>query len=112
MDEATVNALLQSTTAGGDASSLLNMDALLQSLAPFFLAMTLVSALLVVLYLISIISKWRANKAIIDIKKLLVEMNERDKARHPAPVSPTTPPATSSAHLAASSVENTQASHV
>lgn len=85
MDESTLMQLLNSTgTDGGTATSLFDMDALMESLAPFILAMTIVSVLLVVLYLVSVINKWRANKAILDIKKLLIEMNKRDRLRYGA----------------------------
>ena len=83
MDESTLMQLLNSTgTDSGTATSLFDMDALMESLAPFMLAMTVISVLLVILYLVSIINKWRANKAILDIKKLLIEMNERDRLRY------------------------------
>lgn len=64
----------------------------MQSLAPYILALTIVSILITILYFVSVIAKWRANKAVVDIKKLLIEMNERDKARdRVAPQPPTVP---------------------
>jgi ATP/ADP translocase len=101
MDEATLTQLLESAS-GANTASLFDLDALIQALAPFMIAMTALSILLVALYIVSIISKWRANRAIIDIKKLLIQMNERDKSREarntladlpqqPAPDSPAHP---------------------
>lgn len=80
MDEATITELLKQTqSTDGGSTSLLNLDSLMQALAPFMLTLTIVSILITVLYVISVISKWRANKAIVDIRKLLIEMNEREK---------------------------------
>lgn len=79
MTDETLTQLLTETTTGG--TSLFDVDSIMQQLAPFIWALTIVSLLITVLYLFSLISKWRTNKAIIDIKKLLVEMNERDKLR-------------------------------
>ncbi|MGB4967324.1 MAG: hypothetical protein WBO35_03935 [Candidatus Saccharimonadales bacterium] len=83
MDEATLTQLLNTvnSTSEGGTASLFDIDAIIQSLAPYILAMTVVSALIMILYLVSVIGKWRANKAMLDIRKLLIEMNERDKAR-------------------------------
>ena len=81
MDESTINQLLGGTSGGTSAASSLNLNSIMSSLAPFMIALTVVSILITVLYFVSIINKWRANKAIIDIKKILTEMNERDKVR-------------------------------
>ena len=82
MDEATLTQLLNSAQgSGGTGTPLIDMNAIMASLAPYMIAMTVVSGLIAILYIFSVISKWRANKAMLDIRKLLVEMNERDKAR-------------------------------
>ncbi len=96
MDEATLTELLKNAQVStGDTSSLFDINALIQTFAPFMLALTVVSILITVLYIISVISKWRTHKAIMDMRKLLIEMNERDKLRAPqAPVQPPTPPTT------------------
>lgn len=91
MDEATLTQLLNSANSSSGGSSLFDINAIMQSLAPFMIGLTVVSIVITVLYLISVINKWRANKAIVDIKKLLIEMNERDKMRNMIPATPVTP---------------------
>jgi hypothetical protein len=81
MDEATLNQLLESAKSSGTATGLPDINAIMASLAPYMIAMTVVSVLVMILYIFSVIGKWRANKAMLDIRKLLIEMNERDKAR-------------------------------
>jgi hypothetical protein len=96
MDEATLQQILKSVDTSGTGSStgsLFDINSIMQSLAPYMIALTIVSVLITILYMVSVIAKWRANKAVVDIKKLLIEMNERDKARdRAAPVSPATAP--------------------
>lgn len=82
MDEATLTQLLNSAqSAGGTSTPLIDINAIMATLAPYMIAMTAVSVLIMILYVVSVIGKWRANKAMLDIRKLLIEMNERDKAR-------------------------------
>lgn len=82
MDEATLTQLLNSAQgSGGTGTPLIDINAIMASLAPYMIAMTVVSGLIAILYIFSVISKWRANKAMLDIRKLLIEMNERDKTR-------------------------------
>lgn len=91
MDEATLTQLLNSAGTGS-GTSLLDVNSIVQALAPFILALTVVSILITVLYVASVIGKWRANKAVVDIKKLLIEMNERDKMRDGASPTRIAPP--------------------
>lgn len=95
MDEATLQQILKSVDTSGTGSStgsLFDINSIMQSLAPYMIALTIVSVLITILYMVSVIAKWRANKAVVDIKKLLIEMNERDKARdRVAPIPPITP---------------------
>lgn len=64
-----------------DASSLLDPTALLAPLMPFIVAITVVSVLISVLYVINVITTYRSHKATIETRDILREMNERDKAR-------------------------------
>jgi|GEM_PF-6878349 len=98
MDTGTLTQLLNGTDTGtGSASPLFDLSSLTSSLAPFILGSAVVTIVLVILYAISVISKWRANKAILDMKKILIEMNERDKLRveilHPHDTPTPAPPA-------------------
>ena len=91
MDQSTIdqlNTLLGKSTTGGSSTGLFDINAIIQPLMPYIIALTVVSVILTVLYCISIIDKWRSNRAILDIRKTLHEMNERDRLRdapHPAP---------------------------
>lgn len=91
MDTETLNQLLEQANSGTGTSisPIPDINAIMQSLAPYMIALTVVSALFTLLYLISVISKWRANKAVLDMKKILMEMNERDKLRGQVAVAPT-----------------------
>lgn len=64
-----------------------DVKALIEPLMPYLIALTIISIIITFLYLVSLIEKWRANKAIIESRNILREMNERDKARG-APVAP------------------------
>lgn len=75
----TITQVLTGTSTGGTSG--FDLNSLMSSLAPFILGSTILTALLVILYAVSVIGKYRANKAILDIKKVLIEMNERDKFR-------------------------------
>lgn len=91
MDTETITKLLNSSGGGASTSLLPDFDTIMKSLAPYMIALTVVSILFTLLYLVSVINKWRANKAIIDIKKTLIEMNERDKLRMAQTVMTTAP---------------------
>jgi hypothetical protein len=87
MDADTLQSLLNSSSSSSSnsLSSLIDINAIIQSLIPYLIALTVVSILLTILYLISIIQKMRANKAILETRDILREMNERDRARGSAP---------------------------
>ena len=50
----------------------------------------IITIVFVIMLLIGMIRKWKVQSAVLDMHKLLIEMNERDKASHqpvaPAPV--------------------------
>ena len=48
---------------------------------PYVIVLTIVSIIITILYLISIIQKIRVNSAILEIRKLVRELNERDAQR-------------------------------
>ena len=85
MDPATlqqINDILGKTnsspTAGG---GLFDINTLLAPLMPFVIGLSVVSVLITILYLMSAINAWRSQRAILEMRKILREMNERDKAR-------------------------------
>lgn len=53
---------------------------LLEPLMPYIIITTVLFGIFAILYLISLIDRWRANRAIIEIRNTLREMNTRDKA--------------------------------
>ena len=61
--------------------SLFDPAKLIEPLMPFIIISTVIFGALAVLYLVSVINSWRANRAIIEMHKILREMNERDKNR-------------------------------
>lgn len=84
MDASTLeqlNSLLGKTNSGSSGGSLFDINAIIQPLMPYLIAISIASILITLLYLISIIDKWRSNRAILEIRKVLREMNDRDKLR-------------------------------
>lgn len=62
-------------------SSLLDPTRLLEPIMPFILVITAVSILITVLYIVNVINTWRSHRATIEMRNILREINERDKAR-------------------------------
>ncbi len=79
-----LNSLLDGSSS--NPASLLDPAKLLAPLMPFIIGFTILSIVLTVLYIISLIDRWRANRAMIEMRNILREMNERDEARsgHPS----------------------------
>lgn len=101
MDPATlqqINDILGNTNSGSSSNGgLFDINAILQPLMPFIYLLTAVSTLIAILYLMNAITAWRSQRAILEMRKILREMNERDKVRHSSvdtPVSSATSPAT------------------
>ena len=78
-----INSILDGSS--GSTTSLFDPAKLLEPLMPFIIALTVVSVIITILYIISIIDKWRQGRAILDMRNILREMNERDKARSSQP---------------------------
>lgn len=75
--------------SSSNASSLFDPTALLAPLMPFIILITVASVLIGVLYILNMITTYRSHKATIEMRDIMREMNERDKAR--SPKSNTTP---------------------
>lgn len=75
------------TLLGGDSSatggSLLDPSALLAPLMPFVILLTVASIVIGILYILNMITTYRSHKATIEMRDIMREMNERDKARSP-----------------------------
>ena len=68
----------------GDSSSssgLFDPTTLLAPLMPFIILITVASILIGVLYILNMITTYRSHKATIEMRDIMREMNERDKAR-------------------------------
>lgn len=71
---------------GGNGMSLFNTDALIKALMPLTIVATIISIIIALLYLFSIIQRIRVDRAILESRNILREMNAREKARDiPAP---------------------------
>ena len=66
---------------GTPSASVFDPAQLLAPLMPFFIVMTGVGFLITVLYIINVINTFRSHRATIEMRNILREMNERDKAR-------------------------------
>lgn len=66
---------------GTPSASVFDPAQLLAPLMPFFIIMTLVGILITVLYVVNVINTFRSHRATIEMRNILREMNERDKAR-------------------------------
>lgn len=66
---------------GTSSASVFDPAQLLAPLMPFFIIMTLVGILITVLYVVNVINTFRSHRATIEMRNILREMNERDKAR-------------------------------
>ena len=75
---------LDSLLGGSSGSSnLLDPTALLAPLMPFLVLITVASILIGILYILNMITTYRSHKATIEMRDIMREMNERDKARSP-----------------------------
>ncbi len=64
------------------------MSSLTDAMAPFILLSFVITLAFVVLYVVSMIRRRKLENAILDMQKVLHEMNEREKARQaPRPMS-------------------------
>lgn len=69
-----------------------DINTLLAPLMPYVIGLSIVSVLITILYLMNAITTYRSQRAVLEIRKILREMNERDKARTPViPPVPATP---------------------
>lgn len=84
---------LLGTDTAGSLSPTINVDtnAIMATLLPFLVISVLISLLFAVLYVLSIIRKFRVEKAIFETRDILREMNERQKALATPVTVPTKP---------------------
>ncbi len=86
LDQSGINQLLSGTSA--DGSSLFDMNQIMTTLQPYLIILTVVSVGVTLLYALHLIQKMRVNRAIMETRDILKEMNARQKAE----LQPVTPP--------------------
>ena len=87
MDAATLQSLLNETSGSGGTSSLFDINALIAPLMPYIIMLTVVSFVITILYFVSVVQKWRANAAIIEIRDILRDMRAQAQTEPPAATS-------------------------
>lgn len=79
-------------SSGGDKTpSLIDTDAIVKAMMPITIILTVLSIIITLLYIFSLIQRIRVNKAILETRDLLKEMNARDKTEIAQPEAPATP---------------------
>lgn len=78
---------LDSLLGGSSGGSLLDPATLLAPLMPFVILITVATIVIGVLYILNMITTYRSHRATIEMRDIMREMNERDKARlaNPSP---------------------------
>lgn len=84
-----INDILGKNSSSGTSNGLFDINAILAPLMPFVIGLSVVSVLITILYLMNAITTYRSQRAILEMRKILREMNERDKARAADTVIPT-----------------------
>lgn len=93
-DLSRIQALLAGQSGPNGGTSLLDTNAIIKALMPITIIATAVSILIAFLYLLSIIQRVRADRAIIESRDILREMNAREKAKESPPTLPVVPSTT------------------
>ena len=75
------NDQLNSLLTQSNGTPLVDINKTMEQLMPLMIVLTVLSIVLTVLWIIHIIQRMRVNKAILETRDLLREMNEREKTR-------------------------------
>ncbi|MGB4761907.1 MAG: hypothetical protein WBP12_00955 [Candidatus Saccharimonas sp.] len=62
---------LSKLLGGSSSGGLIDFNALMASIMPFIIIVTILTFVLTALYCVSILNKWRANRAIVEIRDML-----------------------------------------
>lgn len=73
-----VNSLINGSST---STNTIDTSTIMTSLMPFIVISTLITVALGALYVLSAITTYRSRRAVIEMRDLLREMNERDKIR-------------------------------
>jgi len=64
------------------------IKSVMESAQPFIAGSVIITGVIIVFYIINSVMKWRSQKAILDIRKTLKEMNERQKGNNTEATTP------------------------
>lgn len=88
---------LQSLLGGASGSSggpsLIDTDAIIKAMMPITIILTALSVVIALLYIFSLVQRIRVDRATLESRNILREMNARDKARSTTAQQDTSPPA-------------------
>lgn len=76
-----INDILGNNNSSGSNSGLFDINSIIAPLMPYIIGLTIVSVLITVLYLMNVVTAYRSQRAILEMRKILREINERDRAR-------------------------------
>ena len=82
MDNSILNSLLDGSNDGKSSSFTPAINLNLDYLKPYLIVLMILSIVITVLFIVNAINHWRVNRAIIDMHKILREINERQKPTH------------------------------
>lgn len=92
--DSNLNSLLNGTSSGTSIPSFSLPAEVTTLITVFTITASVASVVIVILYMVNAVTTYRAHRANIEMRDILREMNERDKARSkPAEASATTSPA-------------------
>ena len=86
--DSTLNSLLDGGASGTNMPSISLPSSITTLITVFTITASIASIIIVLLYIVNAVTTYRAHRANIEMRDILREMNERDKARSKSPESP------------------------
>jgi hypothetical protein len=94
LDQSSLNSLLNSANGGGASTSLIP-ESLTTALSVGFIVLNVISILFLILYIVSLVRKWKVQSAVLHMQKDLAEIKlalaPKSVQVEPVVVPPTTP---------------------
>lgn len=84
---------LNSLLGQSNGTPLVDFNKIMSDMMPFIVILTILSIVLTVLWIVHILQRMRVNKAILETRDILREMNERQKSDTEPPKPASAPPA-------------------
>jgi len=91
--DSTLNSLLNGNSSGTNIPSLSLPSSITTLITVFTITASIASIIIVLLYIVNAVTTYRAHRANIEMRDILREMNERDKARSKTSEPPVSEPA-------------------